>query len=157
MQLWTLQPLEIWKILQQSDSFHCNPEKCSMPEFQEQYGWLVEQMCNKIGPAPRGIELPVWAWYKQNWKNRKPDLRSERWTCGLEDQDYVCMELSIDEKRVVLSDFDSWGIILNNGLISQSEEELENKYEQLSDSEKKRYKYENRRCPSCEILPYGNL
>ena len=84
----------------------------------------------------------------------------ERWTCGLEDQDYVCMELSIDEKRVVLSDFDSWGIILNNGLISQSEEEdeqLENKYEQLSDSEKKRYKYENRRCPSCEILPYGNL
>lgn len=70
------------------------------------------------------------------------------------------MELSIDEKRVVLSDFDSWGIILNNGLISQSEEEdeqLENKYEQLSDSEKKRYKYENRRCPSCEILPYGNL
>lgn len=49
------------------------------------------------------------------------------------------MELSIDEKRVVLSDFDSWGIILNNGLISQSEEEdeqLENKYEQLSDSEK---------------------
>lgn len=58
MQLWTLQPLEIWKILQQSDSFHCNPEKCSMPEFQEQYGWLVEQMCNKIGPAPRGIELP---------------------------------------------------------------------------------------------------
>ena len=110
--------------------------------------------------GPRGIELPVWAWYKQNWKNRKPDLRSERWTCGLEDQDYVCMELSIDEKRVVLSDFDSWGIILNNGLISQSEEEdeqLENKYEQLSDSEKKRYKYENRRCPSCEILPYGNL
>ena len=90
------------------------------------------------------------------------------------------MELSIDEKRVVLSDFDSWGIILNNGLISQfvlsdfdswgiilnnglisqseeEDEQLENKYEQLSDSEKKRYKYENRRCPSCEILPYGNL
>lgn len=100
MQLWTLQPLEIWKILQQSGSFHCNPEKCSMPEFREQYGWLVEKMCNKIGPAPRGIELPVWAWYKQNWENRKPDLRSERWTCGPEDQDYVCMELSIDEKEL---------------------------------------------------------
>lgn len=113
MRLWTLQPLEIWKILQQSGSFYCNPEKCSMPEFQEQYGWLVEQMCNKIGPAPREIELPVWAWYKQNWENRKPDLRSERWTCGPEDQDYVCMELSIDEKRVVLSDFDSWGILIN--------------------------------------------
>ena len=158
MRLWTLQPLEIWKILQQSGSFYCNPEKCSMPEFQEQYGWLVEQMCNKIGPAPREIELLVWAWYKQNWENRKPDLRSERWTCGPEDQDYVCMELSIDEKRVVLSDFDSWGIILNNCLISRSEEEdkqLENEYEQLSDSEKKLYKYENWR-KVFDITPYSS-
>lgn len=146
MRLWTLQPLEIWKILQKYGTFHCSVERCSMPEFQKQYSWLVEQMRRKIGAEPQGIELPVWAWYKQNWKNKKPDLRSERWTCGPEDQDYVCMELSIDEDRVVLSDFDSWGNILNDGLISISEEEdeqLENVYRRLPAGKKKSFKQEN--------------
>lgn len=158
MRLWTLQPLKIWQILQESGIFRCAPEKCSMPEFQKQYKWLAEQMCRKVGPAPYGIKLPVWAWYKQNFKNEKPDLRSERWRCGEENQDYVCMELSIDENRVMLSDFDSWVIILNDGLISASEEEyeeLKNKYEYLPDNEKFSFKQENWK-RVFDITPYDN-
>ena len=123
MILWTIQPLEIWKILRETGVFHCAPAKSSMPEpeFVENYEWLISQMIKRIGPPP------VWAWYKQNGKRKKPDLRGERWGYGPGDEDYICIEFEIPEDQVLLSDFDSWHIILNNGLFSDSEEEADQK------------------------------
>ena len=107
--------------------------------FPRAYAWLAREMTKRVGPPPQGVDWPVWAWYMQNGKHKKPDLRSERWGYGSGDEDYCCIELEIAPERVLLSDFDNWHIVLCNGLISDTEEEdvaLEAFYEQLSDEEK---------------------
>ena len=137
MILWTIQPIEIWKMIQEAGVYRCNPKQSSMPEpeFVEKYEWLIRQMKKRIGPPPGEVTYPVWAWYKQNSKHKKPDLRSERRGYGPGDDDYVCIEFEIPDDQVLLSDFDVWHIILNNGLISETEEEDERQekyYESLT-------------------------
>lgn len=148
MILWTMQPIEIWKMIQDTGVYRCNPRKSSMPELQftEKYEWLIRQMQKRIGPPPDGVTYPVWAWYQQNGKHKKPDLRSERWGYGPGDEDYVCIEFEVPDNQVLLSDFDVWHIILNNGLISETEEEDERQekyYESLTAEEQKAYKEKN--------------
>lgn len=74
---------------------------------------------------------------------KKPDLRRERWGNGWKGERFACMEIDVSEDRIVLSDFDSWSIILVYGLISDSEEEdarLENEYNSLPEKDKKAYR-----------------
>ena len=87
MKLWTIQPLEVCHLVQQNGVYRCDPSLFSMPEFSKQYDWLAERMADKIGPPPVGVKYPVWAWYMQNGKNRKPDLRTERWSYGPGEED----------------------------------------------------------------------
>ena len=56
------------------------------------------------------------------------------------------MELDIPEERLVLTDFDSWSLILLNGLLADSEEEsnrLEQEYGNLSENAKIEYRNQN--------------
>lgn len=123
MILWTIQPIEIWNLIQDTGTYQCDPAKCSMPEFVEAYQWLIRQMELRIGPRPDGVEYPVWAWYMQNGKHKKPDLRSERWGYGPGDEDFVCIELEIPDEQVLLSVFDDWHVVLNNWILTDSMEE----------------------------------
>ncbi len=146
MLLWTMKPIEMWNELKETGVYHCDAGKFSMPEFRLHYDWLVEQMKKRIGAPPTGVELPVWAWYMKDGKRKKPDLRSERWAYGPGDEDYVCIEVDVDESRVLLSDFDAWSVILCDGLLSASEQEdevLETQYEKLSEAEQIKFKREN--------------
>lgn len=147
MKLWTIQPWEVWELLQRTGIYRCDPARATMSVyFDEKYRWLNRKMTTRIGPPPQGVIYPVWAWYKQNGRHYKPDLRSERWTCGSENEDYTCIELEVPEDQVLLSDFDIWHIILNDGLISDSEEEdqaQEALYNALSDAQKRAYKDKN--------------
>lgn len=113
MILWTIQPIEIWKMIQDTGVYRCDPKLSSMPEpeFVEKYDWLIRQMKKRIGSPPQGIVYPVWAWYKQNGKHKKPDLRGERWGYGPGDEDYTCIEFEIQDDQVLLSDFDSWHLM----------------------------------------------
>jgi len=123
MRLWTIQPVGIWNLIQKEGVYRCDPDKNPDPFFFRAYDWLAGKMEERIGPPPEGIRFPVWAWYRQNGKHRKPDLRSERWCCGNSGGVYVCMEISIPPEKVVLSDFDEWHCVLNDCLISDTEEE----------------------------------
>ena len=140
MVLWTIQPVGIWNTIQDTGVYRCDPIKSLMTDlqFQEKYEWLIGQMKKRIGPPPDGVTYPVWAWYMQNGKHRKPDLRSERWGYGPGGEDYVCIEFEVPDDQVLLSDFDVWHIVLNNDLISEAEEEdaLQEEYwESLSPKE----------------------
>ena len=97
MILWTIQPIDIWKMIQETGVYRCDPKQSSMPEpeFVEKYEWLIRQMKKRIGPQPEGVVYSVWAWYKQNGKRKKPDLRSERWGYGPGDEDYTCIEFEM--------------------------------------------------------------
>ena len=125
MILWTIQPIEVWNIIQDTGVYHCDPVKSTMLKLElvEEYEWLIRQMKKRIGLPPTGVTYPVWAWYAQNGKHRKPDLRSERWGYGPGNEQYACIEFEIPDNLVLLSDFDVWHIVLNNGLISETEEE----------------------------------
>ena len=129
-----------------SFSLRSREEQYAGAGIRRNYEWLISQMIKRIGPPPEGVVYPVWAWYKQNGKRKKADLRGERWGYGPGNEDYTCIEFEIPEDQVLLSDFDSWHIILNNGLFSDSEEEADQKdayFESLPPAEQKIYKEKN--------------
>ena len=72
MILWTIHPLTVYELIQRMDVYRCDPARCSMPEFAEQYDWLSKRMTDMIGQPPIGVKYPVWAWYKQNGKHCRP-------------------------------------------------------------------------------------
>ena len=146
MILWTMQPVEVWQEIQETGVYLCDPARSSMPEFTDMYEWLIRQMEQRIGPPPAGVTYPVWAWYMQNGKHRKPDLRTERWGYGPGGEEYACIEFEIPDDRALLSDFEVWHIVLCNGLIAESEEEdnrQDTYYDSLTSEEQKAYKDKN--------------
>lgn len=94
MRLWTIQPLEVLEIIKQEGEFVCNPNY-SDPDFKRAYHWLVKQMDNRGIEHPYGLELPIWAWYKTEWENKKPDLEQEDFSSNR--KNLVCIELEIKE------------------------------------------------------------
>lgn len=147
VKLWTMQTRDVWESLQRTGVYRTDTALCWMAEeLPHAYSWLAREMTKRVGPPPQGVDYPVWAWYMQNGRHKKPDLRSERWGYGPGDEDYCCIELEIAPQRVLLSDFDVWHSVLNNGLISDTEEEdvaLEAFHASLADAEKTAYKEKN--------------
>lgn len=146
MILWTSQEEAVYNELLKTGVYRCDFNLSSMRDCRKQYDWLVRQMKQRIGPPPNEVTYPVWALYQQDGKHRKPDLRRERWACGCNGARFACLEIEIPDREVLLSDFDYWCIILNNGLLSDTEQEdrcLEAQYEALSPSEKRRMKEKN--------------
>ena len=146
MILWTIQPLEVYELIQHTGVYHCDFSRSVLSDFGEQYDWLVNAMKDRIGDPPEGVSYPVWAWYMWEGVRKKPDLRKERWGNGWKGEQYACMEIDIPEKDVVLSDFDSWSIILLHGLLADSEEEdnrLEQIYDSLSEKDRKVFRDKN--------------
>lgn len=148
MNLWTIQPVKVYEIIQNTGVYRCDISQSMAMDIDcsEQYNWLVEAMKARIGNPPEGVSYPVWAWYMKDGVRKQPDLRKERWQNGRKGERYVCMEIDIPEEKFVLSDFDSWNDILLGGLLSDSEEEdnrLEQEYNSLPDKERKAYRDKN--------------
>ena len=146
MILWTIQPPEIYDIIKETGVFHCDPALISMPEFAGAYDWLATEMIKRVGPPPEGVTYPVWAWHTWYGKREKPDLRRMRWETGDAGEKQVCLEIDIPDDKVLLSDYDAWHAVLNDWLLSDSEEEsdqLEAYLETLSTEEKAAFKHKN--------------
>ena len=146
MILWTIQPIKVYELIQETGVYHCDFEKSFLHDCRNQYDWLVRQMKRRIGDPPEGVSYPVWAWYMWEGIRKKPDLRRERWGNGWKGERFACMEIDVPDVKVVLSDFDSWNIILLHGRLSDSEEEdtrLEDEYNSLQEEEKKIYRDRN--------------
>ena len=126
MKLWTLQPIEVWETLNNKGFYICEPNKAELLKeysFQRAYSWLIKEMEKRIGERPEGVVSPVWAWYKRNWKNKKPDLRESAY--GKHGEKMVCIEIEKNYNEVVLSDFDDWHSVLNNCYCDKSISEEE--------------------------------
>ena len=148
MILWSMQPIQVWHLIQEKGVYRCDPKKTGEQGllFEGKYDWLVREMEKRIGPPPEGVKYPVWAWHTQEWKHKKPDLRSERWCYGPGNEKYACIEFDVPDEQVLLSDFDAWCLILNNGLLNESEEEsdrLDAYYDSLPEAEKNVFRDEN--------------
>ena len=147
MILWTIQPEKVFMLIQKDGVYHCDIHKSGMEDFADlQYSWLVSQMKKRIGPPPAGVSFPVWAWYQWRKDRKKPDLRWERWNCSPRGAKFYRLEIEIPDSEVLLSDFDAWGIILNEGLLADTEEEderLDKVYDSLPPEEQKAMRAEN--------------
>ena len=122
MKLWSIQPIDIYEIIQRDGVYITDETKIDMPSFLEPYHWMSEQLQKKT-PRPEGVTIPVWGWYQFMGKRKKPDLR---YACyGARGTKCVCMELDIPDEEVLLSDFEAWLWVLNDWWLSNSNNEEE--------------------------------
>lgn len=147
MILWTIQPIMVYEQMKETGVYRCRTEESYFyTVMKEQYDWLVTQMKQRIGDPPKGVTLPVWAWYQWEGVRKKPDLRKERRANGFEGEEFVCLECDIPDQEVVLSDFDSWSLVIRDNLITWSEEEdseIELLMSKLPEKEQKLLKHKN--------------
>ncbi len=116
MRLWTIQGIEIYEQLKREGLAYCTkPNWGDDSNFIYAYRWMAKQMLQRIGEPPIiGIEYPVWAWYQyESSKKRKP-LRSP---LDISEGISVYLEIEVPDHNVLLSDFDSWHSVLNQGPI----------------------------------------
>ena len=123
MKLWTIQEASFYDKLKtegyiQAADFHVSGASFAV-YFLPQYKWLGRQMVLR-GISPKPI-CPIWAWYKYDGVHKKPDLRCSghlpRGTKG------VCIEYEAEDNMVVLSQFEMWSWILNDGYLPCSKQE----------------------------------
>ena len=124
MILWTIQPKKVLDLIQREGVYHCDEDKAGINDFSpEQYEWLASQMRKRLGPPPEGVNYPVWAYQRWRSERVKPDIRSLRWYWGHRGEKLCRLEIDIPDSQVLLSDFDAWGVMLNFGLLSDTEDE----------------------------------
>ncbi|WP_211750289.1 DUF3841 domain-containing protein [Paenibacillus sp. Marseille-Q4541] len=107
---WSMQTIEAWEEAQARGYLEGDHERAMFPDS---YLWMIQQMQKRL-PNFRG-EYPIWLWPK------KPDMRST----GHFEGGTKCVRLTmdLDKKDVLISDFDRWHIVLNNGFCSDNEKE----------------------------------
>ena len=122
MKLWTIQKEEVLEILEREGVYKTNINLVDNPEFFNAYDWLNNYLMEK-SKKPEGINYPIWAWFRYNGKEKKPDLRHSAYAPS--GTKCVCLELELPDSDVLLSDFDLWHFVLNNWWIDDSKNEDE--------------------------------
>ncbi|MBC8141250.1 MAG: DUF3841 domain-containing protein [Armatimonadetes bacterium] len=123
MQLWTIQPLVVWEILQKKGVFYSDLTQSEhVGDYPEAYRWITRRLTQHAGNPPAGCSTPIWAWYQRHGEaRRKPDLRWFRhWVVP---GDWVRIEIEMSETETLLSDFNLWYYCMTYWYISDTEEE----------------------------------
>ncbi len=79
--------------------------------FADAYHWMVSDMSKRIGSLPDGVQYPVWTWYQMDGKRQRHDPRYGGY--APHGTPLILLTIDIDERDVVLSDFDDWHFVLN--------------------------------------------
>lgn len=129
MILWTFQPYSVYEEIMQTGEYVCDPDKSPLLElddddtdnrFSRAYQWMTEQMQEKVGARPSNVKIPIWAWYRWDYKHQPPKFYNESWNFIT-----VCLKLKIPDNEVLLSDFDKWHIVLGGSYIGDATNETE--------------------------------
>jgi len=141
MKLWTIQPIEFWNSLKENGYIFSDTktvEDCFSFFFEDgyieidekwkfAYDWISDKMREKVGLPPDNIKYPIWTYYQWNNNRKKPDLRSYKYHLSTENdfvqEEWVRIELGVDNKYVLLSDIDKWTSILSGYLVGGSEQQ----------------------------------
>lgn len=127
MRLWTIQPPEVIKIIEENGEFTCDTALSeNYEDFHDAYLWLIKQMDKRGIEHPKVLTLPLWAWHTFDKKHMQPNLECGQ--LGVPNEKYVCIEFEIPDNQVLLSDYNAWHYVLNRSWYDDStnEEEWEN-------------------------------
>lgn len=143
MILWTIQHRHSYENMKKYGVLRADEEHLLDDCFKDAYLWMSTQMKNRIGNPPKGVIFPVWAWYQWEGKRKRPDMRSfgRRW--AERGTPIVLLTVDVPNNCVLLSDFDYWHIVLNNGAVIfpydetavYSQKEKEKSWENIFDIE----------------------
>lgn len=112
MKLWSIQTDLAWKRLRDLGTLQSDRALVDS-YFVGAYQWLVEQMRQRIGPPPPGVEYPMWAWVQYDGVGKpRPDLRHAEHL--LPGEPGVLLEYECPAQEVLRSDYDTWHYVLNN-------------------------------------------
>ena len=149
MIVWTIQPLTVYQQLLKDGYFRCDPKRSVLLHelgFRKAYDWMNRQMEKRIGRKPDGVKYPIWAWHTMDWLHTKPDLRRREFR--YENEDMVCIELSVPDGEILLSDEENWHFVLNDSYFNcarndREYDEAEEMYEALTKTERQQLKEES--------------
>ena len=117
MILWSIQDKIAYEKMEKTGVWRADKDHICEDFFEESYLWMADQMKKRIGPAPEGVVFPVWAWYRFEGKRKRPDMRTHCRGWGDKGSSIVLLTIDVPEECVLLSDFDYWHCVLNDGEI----------------------------------------
>lgn len=120
--LWTIQHEEAYREFEKTGILVAN-DNCLFcgEDLRFAYDWLSDQMRKRIGPPPKDIHYPVWAWYQWEGKRKRMDLRQSGY--AKRGTPLVQITFEADEDNFLLSDFDAWHSVLMNQYVANDEAE----------------------------------
>lgn len=128
--LWTIQHEAAWEVFVKTGVLVANEDYLfCQDDLRFAYDWISLQMIQKIGAPPDGVHCPVWAWCQWEGKRKQQDLRRSGY--AKRGTPMVQITFEAEETEFLLSDFDSWHCVLNDGYLALSEAELDNFYNQF--------------------------
>ena len=123
MKLWTIQHHDAYKLLIKNGILNIGEDNIlDNCNYKFAYDWMAVEL-NKKDCRPKGLRYPIWAWYQWEGKRKKRDMRESGFS--KRGDPMVQLEIEIPEEKVLLSDFDVYHMILNNGFIFPTVEEVE--------------------------------
>jgi hypothetical protein len=133
MRIWTIQPVEVYETLKSKRMLWVDGRQCDR-NWPHAYRWMIDQMRRRLPPSR--ARFPWWGWYRWHGVRRsKPDLRA--WEYLPAGQRSVRIELDLEDREVLLSDYDGWHYALNDWFLSFDEAE-----DDRFDEEKRRLGYQ---------------
>ncbi|MFD0986249.1 DUF3841 domain-containing protein [Methyloligella solikamskensis] len=127
MRLWTIQTKAAWDYLQKHGVLRAS-RKHQSEDWPLAYKWMTDQLSKRVGPPPSNGMIPLWGWYQCRGQSRKrPDLRFWRFRTNPPGK-YTLIECDLPDEHVVLSDYDAWHIILNEGFVSVTDDDDDEYY-----------------------------
>jgi hypothetical protein len=126
MRLWTIQHIDVWNKLQKKGLYKTDKRFICFEDFKEAYEWMVDE-AKRINPEWKESR-PVWFWTK------KPDLRTYRFVRipgKPKTIPHVLIEIEVDPKELLITDFDMWHQVLNSSYVPKNSKDYDRFYNKL--------------------------
>lgn len=134
MKVWTIQHIDVWNKIQKKGKYVCDQRFICFRDFQASYEWMISIAKKNIPEWTQ--ERGIWFWTK------RPDLRQHRHISVDHKpfkQEHVLIELEVDPRELLITDFSLWHLVLNQHYVPLSELDYDRFYELMP----KKHHYKN--------------
>ncbi len=121
MKLWTIQSEDAWRTLNDKGVLLADHNRIVEKSFHTAYSWMAEQMTYKLSKKPSNAVYPLWAWYMWEGKRKRRDMRGTGY--AVPGERIVQLMIDVPDHLVLLSDFDSWHLVLNKNYYPVDEQD----------------------------------